>query len=91
MPYTALFPAGSQVRITDRLVLERFFKTWKYHNPLKAEQLPFAGKVAIVSRVGFYHGGDPLYMLDEVPGVWHEQCLTSADRPDRAQSDGRLA
>jgi hypothetical protein len=28
--------------------------------------------------VGFYHGGDPLYSLDGVPGVWHERCLVLA-------------
>jgi hypothetical protein len=64
------------VRIADRPVLERFLTTWKFDNPLKSEQLAFAGKVAKITNVGFYHGGDPLYVLDEVPGVWHEQCLT---------------
>ena len=24
---------------------------------------------------GFYHGGDELYKLKGMPGVWHEQCL----------------
>jgi hypothetical protein len=74
-PYQETFPAGSQVRLADRPVLERFLTTWKFHNPLKSEQLAFAGKVAKIVKVGFYHGGDPLYVLDEVPGVWHEQCL----------------
>ncbi len=77
-PYEEAFSAGSQVRIADRPVLEQFFKTWKFHNPLRPEQLPFAGKAAKVANVGFYHGGDPLYVLEGIPGVWHEQCLTRA-------------
>jgi hypothetical protein len=75
-PYEESFPAGSQVQIADRSVLEQFLKTWRFHNPLKAEQLAFAGREAKVASVGFYHGGDPLYVLEGIPGVWHEQCLT---------------
>jgi hypothetical protein len=74
-PYEASFPSGSRVRIADRPVLEEFLKSWSFHNPLKPEQLAFAGRVVNVAKVGFYHGGDPLYLLDGVPGVWHEQLL----------------
>jgi hypothetical protein len=28
--------------------------------------------------VGFYHGGDVLYVLEGIPGVWHESCLTKS-------------
>lgn len=77
-PYKEAFPTGSQVRVADRPVLEQFLKTWKFHNPLEAEQLAFAGKSAKVAKVGFYHGGDPLYVLDGIPGIWHEQCLVSS-------------
>jgi hypothetical protein len=42
--------------------------------------LAFAGKVAEVENVGFYHGGDALYILKGIPGIWHERCL----RPDDA-------
>jgi len=77
-PYEASYPVGSAVRIAERPILERFLQTWKLHNPLKAEQLAAAGKVTRVETVGFYHGGDPLYVLEGTPGVWHEQCLTSA-------------
>lgn len=76
-PYEEKFPAGSQVRIADHAVIERFFESWKLHNPIKPEQLVFAGKSAKVAKVGFYHGGDPLYVLEGIPGVWHEQCLSS--------------
>jgi hypothetical protein len=75
-PYDASFPESSQVRIADTLVLEQFLKTWTYHNKLKSEQLAFAGRTAKVAKIGYYHGGDVLYWLEGVPGVWHEQCLT---------------
>lgn len=74
-PYEEAFPAGSQVLIADKPALEQFLVTWKFHNPLKPEQLTYAGRSAKVAKVGFYHGGDPLYILEGIPGVWHEQCL----------------
>ena len=74
-PYKEAFPTGSQVRVANLPVLEQFLKTWKFHNPLKPEQLAFAGKTATVANVAFYHGGDPLYLLDGIPGIWHEECL----------------
>lgn len=46
-----------------------------YHNKLTDEQMPFAGCVPRVAKVGYYHGGDPLYELEGLPGVWHEVCL----------------
>lgn len=74
-PYKERFVLGSLVQVADLTTLEDFQKNWKYHNPLTPEQLPFAGKKIRVAKVGFYHGGDPLYVLDGVPGVWHEACL----------------
>src|ERR1700722_14042410 len=76
-PYTELFPVGSTVRVALRPDLERFLATWKFHNPLLAEQLAFAGSCATITEVGVYHGGAGLYVLDSVPGIWHEQCLTA--------------
>ena len=72
-PYKESFPEGSQVRIVDRLALDQFRRTWKFHNPLKSEQMAFAGVTAKVANVSFYHGGDPLYVLEGIPGFWHEQ------------------
>ena len=80
-PYNAEFPAGTRIRIAPRPDLERFREEWRYHDPLEAEQLDFADRVATVSRVGFYHGGDELYELADIPGIWHECCL-------RAEEDG---
>jgi hypothetical protein len=47
-------------------------------SPLQPEQLAHAGAIAEVEEVGFYHGGDVLYNLKNIPGIWHEQCLSAA-------------
>lgn len=83
-PYKEAFHIGSNVRVADCRVLKEFLSTWKYHNPLRQEQLLFAGAAAIVEKIGFYHGGDVLYVLAGIPGVWHEQCL-------RPGSDARFS
>lgn len=74
-PYQADFPRGSRVRIVDRATLQKFMSEWKFHHPFAAEQLTFGGRVATVRDLGYYHGGDELYWLDEAPGTWHEACL----------------
>jgi hypothetical protein len=77
--YSEKYLIGSQVRIIERASLEQFRAEWRFHSPLREEQLAWAGQPATVSSVGFYHGGDPLYELDGVPGVWHEPCLAPID------------
>jgi hypothetical protein len=77
-PYKATFPAGSKVRIISRPALETFAKDWKYHHKLRPDQMEYAGTIAIVKEVSFYHGGDQLYVLEDVPGIWNEPCLESA-------------
>lgn len=76
--YVELFPVGTNVRVAAKDKLEEFRRTWKYHHKLTAEQLEYAGECAIVTSVGFYHGGDVLYNLNEIPGIWHEACLEPA-------------
>lgn len=76
--YKAEFPQGSTVKIASRSFLEEFLETWKFHNKLEPEQLDYAGQIAEVEFVGFYHGGDELYRLKGIPGIWHEQCLEAA-------------
>lgn len=76
--YKEEFPTGSMVRIAEASRLQDFQRTWKYHHKLDSEQLDYAGRVAEVEKVGFYHGGDVLYELKGVPGIWHEQCLRPA-------------
>jgi hypothetical protein len=76
--YKEDFPVGTTVRVVERTQLENFRQTWKLHNPLQPEQLAFAGITARVAKVFFYHGGDELYSLQDVPGIWHETCLRLA-------------
>ena len=71
-PYKPMFDAGDTVRIAKRAILERFRAEWMFHHPLSEAQLGFAECTTVVKSVGFYHGGDALYELDEVPGLWHE-------------------
>ena len=74
-PYNEQFPVGTRVQIAPQGRLDEFKRTWHYHQPLTVEQLAFADRPAIVRAVGFYHGGDVLYELEGIPGMWHEQCL----------------
>ena len=78
-PYNADFPPGTRVRVVSREELARFMANWMYHDTLEFEQLSFAGQLATVKSVGYYHGGDELYWLNEVPGTWHEVCLEPVD------------
>jgi len=72
---------GSKVRVIPRAALEAFAQGWKYHHKLEPEQMGYAGLSTTIKKVGFYHGGDVLYVLENVPGIWHEPCLESADQP----------
>ena len=76
--YREKFPAGTRVRVVSREALEQFRREWRLHNPLASAQLNFGGHEAVVAEVGFYHGGDALYTLAGIPGVWHERCLSSS-------------
>jgi hypothetical protein len=77
-PYKEAFPAGTSVRVADRAFLEDFKTTWQYHHKLKPEQLGYADRQTTVAEVAFYHGGDPVYTLAGIPGLWLEQCLRQA-------------
>jgi hypothetical protein len=76
-PYRELFPKGSRVRVVGVEKLQAFAQSWKYHNPVQPETLAFAGKIAKVKSVGYYHGGDVLYELSGFPGAWHKACVES--------------
>jgi hypothetical protein len=78
IPYRQAYRTGSRAKVADRDVLEAFKLEWKYHHKLVPEQLECAGRVATVKGVAFYHGGDPVYKLEGIPGLWHEQCLRPA-------------
>jgi hypothetical protein len=82
-PYKEQFPAGSTVRVAPTSRLEEFQRTWRFHHPLEPAQLEFAGRRSIVQQVSFYHGGDVLYELADLPGIWHEECLEAAAPEDQ--------
>jgi hypothetical protein len=73
--YKGTFPEGSKVQIADLAFLENFLATWNYHHKLEPQQLTYADRDAVVKGVAFYHGGDQLYTLVAIPGIWHEACL----------------
>lgn len=71
----AKFEAGDMVQIADRLALDQFLQSWKFHHPLQREQLEYARKVAQVAQALMYHGGDIMYVLEGVPGIWHQRLV----------------
>ena len=75
--YKENFSVGSRVRIANRSRLEEFIKSWKYHHKLEPRQLEYADKIFEVEKIGFYHGGDVLYELRGVLGLWHEELLSA--------------
>jgi hypothetical protein len=94
-PYKSALAVGRRVRVQSRPMLERFKADWKYHHPLSDEQLGFADVDTDVVDVSYYHGGDPLYQLRGIPGLWHEPCLTNPPSrylvfPDRVTVHTRL-
>ena len=83
-PYEEKHPVGARVRVETREHLESFRAHWAFHHPLEPAQLEWAGHSARVAQVGYYHGGDVLYQLEGVPGIWHEDCLSgSVEHGDR--------
>jgi hypothetical protein len=77
--YEELYKVGTKVRIVDRSKLDAFSRpTWRFHTPVAPEQLPYADAEAEVAKVGYYFGGDILYELKDLPGMWHEDCLLPA-------------
>jgi hypothetical protein len=71
----AKYKAGAAVRICERSELEEFKRTWKYHHKLEPPQFGYAGVATTVEQSFMYHGGDILYKLAGVPGIWHERLL----------------
>jgi hypothetical protein len=80
-PYNEEYPMGTLVKVASREALEEFLRTWKYHNKLSPEQLEYAGKTGKIKWLGFYHGGDELYQMEGIPGIWHEECLKACEQP----------
>ena len=73
------FPRVAKSKLRTVLFWKTSTEQWKSQHNLKPEQLGFADEIASVSSVGFYHGGDELYELEGVPGLWHEACLRAIE------------
>jgi hypothetical protein len=74
------YAVGTLVRIRPRAVLEAYLRPqWKNHHPLQTEQLEYAEHTAKVASYGMYHGGNVLYQLAGIPGIWHEVCIEAGD------------
>jgi hypothetical protein len=71
----AKYAEGTTVQIAPLDTLEEFQRSWTLHNKLQPSQLDFAGRAAKIKRNFMYHGGDVLYELEDIPGIWHESCL----------------
>jgi hypothetical protein len=64
--------------VISKAALVEFARDWRFHHELQPEQMDYAGAESTVKEVSFYHGGDQLYVLENLPGIWHEPCLESA-------------
>ncbi len=78
--YVAEFPEGSIVQAANKADLELFQRKWKFHHPISDKQLEYADAETKVTSVAFYHGGDELYELEGLPGLWHEACIRGVTR-----------
>ena len=84
-PYRERFPVGCVVEVADKATLDHFKATWRYHHPLEEAQLQYAGLITTVTSIGYYHGGDVLYQLqDTAPYTWHDACLRVPGKTESA-------
>ena len=65
---------GSLVRVAEPGDLEAFLRRWRSHDPLEPGQMLCAGRVGRVVGVRVHEGRD-LYVLEDLPGLWHPACL----------------
>lgn len=65
---------GSRVRVAEPRELEAFLRNWRSNHPLEPGQMLCAGRVARVVGVRVHEGRD-LYVLEDLPGLWHPACL----------------
>ena len=87
--YKELYSVGTEVLVVSRERLEDFRRTWRYHHALQEEQLPYAGSVARVGTAGFYHGGDVLWRLADIPCIRARRSALT-QRAHRMPSSNRL-
>ena len=72
----AEFEVGSEVRIADRAFSRVFSKPGSTTTSSSPSSSNTPAASAKVKDVTFFHGGDEIYTLEGIPGVWHEECLS---------------
>ena len=66
---------GSTVRVVERAELEAHLRSPDLNERPDPEQFPCAGRVARVVGVRLRAGRPPLYVLQDLPGLWREAWL----------------
>jgi len=72
------FAVGALVSIAERETLKGFLSTGTQHHALSPDQLEYAGYKSVVMEVGFDDVGDPVYSLENIPGIWRGACLRAS-------------
>jgi len=73
--YHPIFKKGDKIKINDKDYLLNFQRTWKYHHNITDDQIKYAERLAAVKDVYIYHGGEVMYALKSIPGIWLEQLI----------------
>lgn len=66
---------GSNVRVVERAELEAQLRSRDPLERPEPEQVPCAGRAARVMGVRLGAGRQPLYVLQDLPGLWREAWL----------------
>jgi hypothetical protein len=82
-PYQEKFSVGTTVCIAERPQLERFRSEWRFHYPLEAGQLRFAGRTSAVATVGFIMAVMCFTRCLGFLAFWHESCVHAIDSSTR--------
>jgi len=70
---TSKIPTGGQSTHCRSRLAGRVPGDMEDHHKLRPEQREHADKIVTVASIGWYHGGDPVYTLEGVPGLWLDQ------------------
>jgi len=72
---------NAYIRIKPREYLEWHANNlWTRHHPPMPEQFEFGSSIKTIKEIQMYHGGDLLYILEETPGIWREDCIEEIKR-----------
>jgi len=74
-----LFLIGSTVQIVGQKELKEFLEAQPkgMRHPLKPEQVEYGGMSGKVIEARMYQGGAIAYVLENIPGAWHQALVRS--------------